>query len=77
MVNHIGLRHDTRATIVGMLRRSSTALTTPQIVARVDLGRVGVARLLAALEAEGTIGRIAGTPQRWYWRADQDEAKAS
>lgn len=77
MAHHIGLRHDTRTTIVAMLRRSSTALTTPQIVARVDLGRVAVARLLAALEAEGVIGRIAGTPQRWYWRADAEEARAS
>lgn len=62
---------------MAMLRRSSTALTTPQIVARVDLGRVAVARQLAELEDEGVIGRIAGKPQRWYWRTDAGEAKAS
>ena len=73
----IGMHRDKRAIIVGMLRHSSTALTTPQIVARAGLGRVAVAKELAAMEAEGVIGRIAGTPQRWYWRSDVEEAKAS
>ncbi len=77
MGNAIGLHRDKRAIIVGMLRGSSRALTTPQIVARAGIGRVAIARQLAALEAEGTIGRIAGTPQRWYWRTDLDETRAS
>jgi hypothetical protein len=58
-----GHRQDTRAVIIGMLRRASTALTTPQIVARVELGRNAVARQLAALEG----GRH---------RADRGEAAA-
>ncbi len=74
---HLGPRRDMRGVIVGMLRHSSATLTTPQIVARTGLGRVAVARHLADLEQEGTIGRIAGKPQRWYWRTDLDEAKAS
>ncbi|HEY8598232.1 MAG TPA: hypothetical protein VIL85_07360 [Thermomicrobiales bacterium] len=73
----IGMHRDKRAIIVGMLRHSSTALTTPQIVARAGLGRVTVARELAALEAEGVIGRIVGKPQRWYWRGGAGEAAAS
>jgi len=74
-----GQRGDARTVIMAMLRRSSTALTTPQIVAWVDLdlGRVAVARQLAALEAEGVTGRIAGTPQCSYWRTDLGEARAS
>ncbi len=74
---HPGPRRDMRGVIVGMLRHSSAALTTPQIVARAGLGRVAVARYLAEMEAEGMIGRIAGKPQRWYWRTDLDEARAS
>ena len=77
MGNAIGLHRDKRAIIIGMLRHSSVALTTPQIVARAGVGRNAIARQLAAMEAEGIIGRIAGTPQRWYWRTGLDEAKAS
>ena len=77
MGNAIGLHRDKRAIIVGMLRHSSVALTTPQIVARAGIGRMAIARQLAELEAEGIVGRIAGKPQRWYWRTDLDEAKAS
>jgi len=39
--------------------------------------RVAVARQLADLEAAGVIGRIAGKPQRWYWRTELDEVVAS
>ena len=70
------MHRDKRAIIVGMLRHSSQALTTPQIVARAGPGRVAVARELAALEDEGVIGRIAGKPPRWYWRGDAGEAVA-
>ncbi len=66
----IGISRDARGHILGMLRGSSVALTTPQIVARVGMGRVAIARHLAELETEGAIGRIAGSPQRWYWRSD-------
>ena len=60
-----------------MLRHSTAALTTPQIVARSRLGGVAIAKQFAALVAEGVIGRIVGKPQRWYWRTDLDEARAS
>ena len=69
----VGLRRDTRSIVVGMLRHSSTALTTPQIVARAGVGRATIALQLAALEAEGAIGRIVGKPQCWCWRADPEE----
>ncbi len=59
-MGRIGLHRDARGIIVGMLRYSSTALATPQVVARAGLGRGAVARQLADLEAEGVVGRIAG-----------------
>ncbi|HEY8599345.1 MAG TPA: hypothetical protein VIL85_12990 [Thermomicrobiales bacterium] len=46
---NVVLHRDKRATIVGLPRRSSAALTAPQIIARAGPGRVAVARQLAAL----------------------------
>ena len=77
MGREAGISRDVRGVIRGMVRRSSVPLTTPQIIARAGMGKAAVARHLAALEAEGAIGRIAGTPQRWYWRGDTGEARAS
>ncbi|HEY8597091.1 MAG TPA: hypothetical protein VIL85_01595 [Thermomicrobiales bacterium] len=77
MGREAGISRDVRGVIRGMVRRSSVALTTPQIITRAGMGKATVARHLAALEAEGVIGRIAGTPQRWCWRSDAGEAAAS
>ena len=76
MGSAVGPRRDARAILAWLIHRSTAMLTTPQIVARTGLSRTVVARNLGELERAGVVGRLAGTPQRWYWRADPGETPA-
>jgi hypothetical protein len=60
-----------------VLRDSPTLLTTPQIMARIGLTKVPTRLHLTALEETGQIGKVAGTPYRWYWRADAHTAQSA
>jgi predicted ArsR family transcriptional regulator len=65
---------DIPGVLLTMLRHSPAALTTPQITARAGVSSEVARRHLGDLERAGRVGRIAGTPQRWYWRADVENA---
>jgi AcrR family transcriptional regulator len=69
-----GRRRDVAGVLLTMLRHAPAALTTPQIVARAGISNELARRHLGDLERAGRIGRIAGKPHRWYWRADVEDA---
>ena len=69
----LGLRRDARAILARLIHGSTAMLTTSQIVARTGLSRTVVVRNLGELERAGSVGRLAGKPQRWYWRGDGEQ----
>ena len=69
----VGPRRDARAILLRLIHGSTAMLTVSQIVARTGLSRPVVWRHLGELEAAGTVGRLAGKPQRWYWRGDGEQ----
>jgi len=74
--NGVGLRRDAHMVIVRLLRTTASARTAAQIVARTGFSHSPTARHLADLASSGQVGRLAGRPTRWYWRADNAEAAA-
>jgi predicted ArsR family transcriptional regulator len=74
---HLGQRRDSRATITALLRRATEPLSTPEIIAAVQLSRMATFHQLSLLERDGVIKRIgegAGRDaHRWYLRTDLEE----
>ena len=65
-------RRDVRGVVLALLPRSPATLTASQIMARGGLSGALALRHLAAREAEGLVGKIAGKSRRWHQRNGGD-----